>query len=99
MASRCRARRRCRSSPPRAWPRRCTCSPLAAAIRAADVSGSHADDPAAEAHVAVQARPGEVASVPATRVADVDAARVVADAHEPVTLAEPACTVHQQGTL
>src|SRR5712691_7087964 len=71
----------------------------AAAKSSAEVSGGNADDPTAEAHLAIQPRPAEVAGIPAAGVADVDATRVVADPDKPVSLTKPAGTIHQQRAL
>src|ERR671933_707398 len=55
-------------------------SPIAASSR------RHADHPTTAPNVAREARPGEVARVPAAGVANVDAVLVVPDDHEPVAL-------------
>src|SRR5579864_246411 len=57
------------------------------------------DHPATEADPSVQARPGQITSVPAAGVSDVDTVLVVADADEPVALTEPTGAVHQQRAL
>src|SRR3954452_3343246 len=62
-------------------------------------SRSHAHNPAAEADLAIQARPGEVARVPAARVAGGESVLVVADADDPVALVDPPGAVHQQRAL
>src|SRR5205823_9938389 len=61
--------------------------------------GCDANNPAAESHLSVQARPAQVADVPATGIADVNTTLVVADRHKPVAFAEPARAVHHQRAL
>jgi NADPH:quinone reductase-like Zn-dependent oxidoreductase len=56
--------------------------------------GCDANNPAAESHLSVQARPAQVAGVPATGITDVNTVLVIADANEPVALTEPAGAFH-----
>lgn len=52
-------------------------------------SGGRADNPPAEANLAMQPRPAEIAIVPPAGVTDKDATGVVADPDEPVSLTKP----------
>src|SRR5215207_495206 len=71
----------------------------ASCVESSTLLGRDTDDPAAEAHLAVQTRPAQIPDVVTARVADVDAVLVVADADEPVPMPKPGVAVHEQRAL
>src|SRR4051812_21552035 len=74
-------------------------APMAQRLVPAARSPGHANDPAVEADLTVETRPGEVSGVPSARITDVDTVAVVPDADKPVAFSEPSVATHEQGSL